>query len=128
MKASIIAAITTALLTVLPVSGDVKASELDGNGLLLHCQALIKWNESYGKVGDHFDAGNCQGVLVGTMSLLPTIDKGLSPAERVCMPNSVSYVQAARIVVKWLKENPKYLDEPPGLLVILALRGFYPCS
>jgi hypothetical protein len=100
MKVSIFSALITALLTVLPVAGNVEASELDGNGLLLHCQALIKRNESYGKVGDHFDAGNCQSVLVGTMSLLPTIDKGLSPAERVCMPNAVSYVQAARIVVK----------------------------
>jgi hypothetical protein len=128
MKASIFSVLITALLTVQPVAENVEASELDGNGLLQHCQALIKWNESYGKFGDNFDAGNCQGVLVGTVSLLPTIDKGLSPAERVCMPNSVSYVQAARIVVKWLKENPKYLDGPPGVLVILALRDSYPCS
>jgi len=127
MKACWLKASVFATLVFLPSLVYAETTEADGNALLRNCQTMVDLHDSRDDVNRH-DAGACLGTLTGVISLFATINKGLDPADQSCVPDSVTYIQAARIVVRWLKENPKYLNSGPGSLVFIAMRDAYPCK
>jgi hypothetical protein len=45
-----------------------------------------------------------------------------------CRPENVEMLQLARIVLKYIRENPEKANKETAALVIMALREAYPCS
>lgn len=100
----------------------------DGNELLNACQSMIEMSDSDGARGSEYKTGYCVGVINGVTSLSWVINQAFSKGTRLCVPDNVTNIQGARIVVKWLKDNPKYLSNPEGYAAMLALRETYPCN
>lgn len=70
----------------------------------------------------------CDGYLAGviTTALLDS-QLGIEKAP-FCMPEGVSNIQVARVVVKHLQENPARLHESGLLHVLIALQTAFPCA
>lgn len=94
-------------------------SLVDGNDLLPRCQAAIAANErsAFKDVHESFSAGYCTGLVAG-------ISYGSS---RICPPDGVTALQSARVVVKFLSDNPSKLNLDQRLLVEAALAKAFPC-
>lgn len=45
-----------------------------------------------------------------------------------CKPETVTYEQEARIVVKYLTENPDKLHYPAGDELVIILQKYFPCD
>lgn len=99
-----------------------------GNELLNACQSMIETSDSNGARGSDYETGYCVGVMNGVTSLSLIINTAFKSGNRLCVPDNVTNIQAARIVVKWLKDNPKYLSYPEGLAALSALKETYPCN
>ncbi|WP_457266240.1 Rap1a/Tai family immunity protein [Pseudomonas sp. P5_C3] len=101
----------------------------DGNQLLSGCQSVVKFYETNGKEGDAFGAGTCIGVIQGVTSLRGITNPALSKQAQTCMPTpSPPNIQAARIAVKYLQENPEKLNMDEGILMLFALQRAFPCK
>jgi hypothetical protein len=122
MKARILAAAVTILCSAGAVAGG------DGNELLNACQSMIEMSDSDGARGSEYKTGYCVGVISGVTSLTWVINYTFSKGTRLCVPDNMTNIQAARIIVKWLKDNPKYLSNPDGHAAMMALRETYPCN
>lgn len=126
MKAGIAAAV--ALVGILG-SGAVVATDLkyDGNELLMQCQQYLKVADSE-KNYDVLAVGLCGGFIGGVNSTVLFYSDVLKKDDKYCMPDSVTNGQMVRIVVKYLKDNPKLLNNGRTGLVWSALRDAYPCK
>jgi hypothetical protein len=101
----------------------------DGNELLSYCQSAIQLVETNGKEGNAFHAGNCFGVINGVTSLRGLTNPALPKQAQTCFPSpSPPNIQAARIAVKYLKENPEKLNLDDGILMLFALQRAFPCK
>lgn len=120
MKAGIAAAV--ALVGAL-VSGSAMA--VDGNELLSWCKGAIseKKTKSYG-----FDTGYCLGVIGTVGDLITSINHDLGPNLQICIPAGVKNGQIARILVKYLEQNPEKLHNNATTLTIMATQRAYPCE
>lgn len=123
------------LFTVLGLSLFVKAdgnttAKADGNGFLSSCQTAINIIEGTNSGTDgYIDAGRCLGYLQGmsNMNLFyrASLDKG---QVHFCIPEEVTSLQLARVVVKKLKDSPETLHKHEGALVWEALFLAFPCD
>jgi hypothetical protein len=101
----------------------------DGNELLRDCQSAIQLVETNGKEGNAFRAGNCIGVITGVTSLRGVTNDALPKHAQTCLPSpSPPNIQAARIAVKFLQENPEKLNQEEGVLMLFALQRAFPCK
>lgn len=100
------------------------ATALDGNGLLLQCQALIRSMEVKGP--DSYDSGHCMGVVQGVTDVL-VLYRDVLP-KKFCIPNDVTYGQGVRIVTKYMLDNPSLLNNHDSVLVLAAYADAYPCK
>jgi len=123
MRAGIAAAVA---LAAVMLSGGAAAS--DGNDLMKNCQSAIKFDET-GNLDEPFRVGSCFGVMGGVMGTLAMLDPWLPKERRACFPeNGVTNVQAARIVVKLMKEHPAQMSSDEVVLTTLALQFAFPCK
>ena len=78
------------------------------------------------------DAGNsmyCFGLIEGVINLNKIYEVSLRKNALFCSPNSnITNGQAARIVVKYMKEHPEVLHEPDFAVTINALIEAFPCK
>ena len=111
-----------AVLTWALVGGQAMA--VDGNQLLLQCQALIRSIESQGP--DTYASGHCLGVVQGVTDMLVLYQDKLP--KKFCVPSDVTYGQGVRIVVKYLQDNPKLLNNHDSVLVLAAYADAYGCK
>ncbi|MBR7196473.1 Rap1a/Tai family immunity protein [Pseudomonas sp. 14A] len=106
-------------------SGGVMA---DGNKLLDACQAAIRFNDTK-KADEEVSIGYCLGLMQGVRSLIMYTNTGIPIENQTCLPLSgISNGQAARVVVKYLKENPEQLHQDEGILTLLVLKHAFPCK
>lgn len=99
----------------------------DGNELLGQCQQLIKLMD--GEKGSNLlDVGICGGFVEGVASTVSFYGEDLKKEDKFCTPGNVTNSQLVRIVVKYLKENPKLLNKGRTGLVWSALMDAYPCK
>lgn len=104
------------------------AAMADGNVLLHHCQSALQDLDGNDKNGPDYSEGYCTGVISGVMALQGLTNPSL-PKTQTCMPKPAIQVgQAARIVVKYMTENPDKLNLDDGVLVLIALQRAYPCK
>ncbi|NSX08777.1 hypothetical protein HTX81_09330 [Pseudomonas lini] len=123
MKALLMA---VALVGMLASSGAM-AKGADGNELLTQCQSYIKMIDGETNF-IAVDAGACGGFVQGVNSTVQFYSDVLKKEDRFCLSDGVTYAQLGRIVVKYLKDNPKQLNKDRTALVWLALIDAYPCK
>lgn len=105
------------------------AAIADGNELLKHCQSAVHFVDSEGKEGSGYSTGYCVGVIAGVTSLRGMTNPSLPKEAQTCIPNPPPpNIQAARIAVKFLRENPEQLNLDDGILMLLALQRAFPCN
>ncbi|MFJ2684026.1 Rap1a/Tai family immunity protein [Pseudomonas sp. NPDC087342] len=112
---------------VVALAGTIASSSamaLDGNGLLLQCQALIRSMEIQGP--DTYDSGHCMGVVQGVTDVLVLYQDKLP--KKFCIPHDVTYGQGVRIVTKYMQDNPSLLNNHDSVLVLAAYADAYPCK
>lgn len=99
----------------------------DGNYLLEQCQSFIKLVDSE---RDYIavNAGACGGFVQGVSDTIYFLGDELPKEAKFCEPNGTTNTQLVRIVVKYLKDNPKLLNTSKTSLVWSALQDAYPCK
>lgn len=102
-------------------------AKYDGNELLGQCQQYVKVADKE-KIYDQFDAASCGGFVQGVTGTVFFYSELLKNDDKFCVPDSATNGQVVRIVVKYLRDNPKLLNENKVTLVWLALRDAYPCK
>lgn len=119
------------LLTILLVGSLLQLPSLanaDGNELLVQCQDVERLLDS-NTLEKPFAVGVCLGLLRGVWSTMVILNTGLDQGFRTCQPKTgIKGGQAARIVVRYLREHPEQLHEDAVFLSILAFQAAYPCS
>ena len=113
-------------------SSEVRASGNDGNELLADCNLVIRMMDDDGVVPSATEAlkvGRCLGMMQGITSLNMVYQVKDRDSALFCLPsNGMSAGQAARIVVKYMRDNPRELHNNGSLVVIAALKDAYPCA
>lgn len=105
------------------------AQNKNGNELLVDCEAGINFVDGNVKSLDAsklVGAGRCVGFLQGVFAMNYYYEwkgDGL-----FCFPNSVTYGQYVRIVVKYLRDHPEQLHKDEFLLAATALITAFPCT
>ena len=111
-------------------SSEVRASVTNGNRLLAACNLVIRMTDDGvgpSAIGS-FEAGYCLGQMRGITAfnmVYQIKDRGNA---LFCAPTDMSMGQAARIVVKYLRDNPSELHRPDSLVAIEAFINEYPCT
>jgi hypothetical protein len=123
MKAGIAAGIALAWLMASAVA------MADGNELLKNCQATVRWQDTRDESVDMFGPGYCLGVINGVSSLTGIINAGLPKRSQTCLPSTLPTTgQTARILVKYMTENPEKLHLDEGFIALLAIQRAFPCK
>jgi len=92
----------------------------DGNHLLRRCKEAAvaveraSWKDSH----EAFDAGFCHGIIEGVVYT----------SNASCVPDDGTADQMARVVIKFLQDNPEKLNLNDAVLVELALSKAFPCQ
>jgi hypothetical protein len=113
----------------------VYAQKTDGNMLLDRCGELVKAIDNPTYNADQGKMMYCLGFIEGfyaTMSVQRTISstsyeqyKNMS-VMGILIPADVTREQLTRVLVKWLKDNPKSLNEDADMLTFAALIQAFP--
>lgn len=104
------------------------ASATDGTQLLAACQEAEQFDERK-PVRDPFSIGTCLGLLEGVNGAMVALNSSLPVSIQTCFPEQrLAAVQAVRIAVKYLRENPEKHHESAAYLVALAYRRAFPCN
>lgn len=99
----------------------------DGNELLGQCQQYLKLADSEPNY-DRIDVGICAGLVEGVNSMVYFYSDLLKKDDKYCMPGNVTNGQMVRILVKYLKDNPKLLNKSNTVLMWSAFKDAYPCK
>jgi hypothetical protein len=112
---------------IIAASGQALA---DGNQLLNWCQIAIQTADAPGvrANNDAFHAGYCSGIVGGVTAMHKFANKSAPPNVHICVPPNVPIAQEVRIVVKFLKDNPKMLNEDEPTLILLSMLDAFPCK
>lgn len=86
-----------------------------GNDLLSMC------------TGGTATVGYCFGFVMGVLDTVKAYEAWNNWRE-VCAPAGTTQGEYRNAVVTYLRENPKDLDGQAASLVVLALRGRFPCT
>ena len=101
---------TLILLAVL--SSNVNANFYTGNQYLENC----KKNTDF-----------CMIYAAGVIDTLQTIES-MTPTNQVCVDNSVTIGQFSKAVVKFMGENPQFLNNMASEIILLAAMEYFPCK
>ncbi|OHY79310.1 hypothetical protein BCA33_16755 [Marinobacter sp. AC-23] len=105
------------------------AAFASGNKLLDHCNAAIDFMDNEPANPDFGALGYCFGMMQGVTNTNAMYEVQLGKDALFCAPEAgLNNGQAARIVVKYLKDNPKELHRHGTILAISAFMQAYPCE
>jgi hypothetical protein len=102
-----------------------------GNSFLRDCSVVNKENTTLGE-----DTGSVACLLyVGGVMQGAELGSGVTRFEAkpmvlpklFCRPENVEMLQAVRIVLKYIRENPEKANNETAALIIMAIREAYPC-
>lgn len=103
-------------------SGTARASADNGNFLLEHCQAFLRDRNA------SFSAGWCLGRVSAAHDMWTTFDRR-ETVRRLCSPEPPpSNDQVARVVTRYLENNPARLHENDIVLIYHAILDAWPCK
>ena len=115
------------LIFVLMVSFEVRA-EFDGNELLRQCGPVVKQlNGEKLNPDEQLESLLCAGYLSGFTDS-HAIETPSQPRPLYCFPKEgIEVGQQARIVVKYLRENPEILHESARSSIAISFTHAFPC-
>lgn len=108
------------------------AAQRTGVQLLEECQLVGKPDLNAASL-DFQNSAHCAGYLSGmmdTLALWNQVDPDVqnhNPAP-VCIPDDVTVLEAAKVVVKYLNDHPISLHDQYAEAALLALSYAYPCK
>jgi hypothetical protein len=100
--------------------------QVDGasaNYMLPFCKAWLMWVDEH-KIPDTRLSGLCPG----TVGALMWASSELKGTYATCIPSSVPNIQGVRVVVRFLEDNPQWLDRDFRVLAIAAFKLAWPCA
>lgn len=86
------------------------------------CELLVE--DSLQSVGNARSAGACEGMLETAVFFAPD----LLPEVRACPPPQGNILEHARVLLRYLDQNPDRLDAPGITLAFEAFRDAWPCQ
>ena len=106
----------------LSVIGRASATVVDtGTEAQKSCELLIQG--SFRDQGEARSAGSCEGMIETAMLFSPNL-----PADvRACPPAQGSVLESARVLLRYLDNNPERLNQPGITIAIEAFRDAWPC-
>lgn len=106
----------------LSVLGRTGATVVDkGTDVQRFCELLV--HGSFRDQGEARSAGSCEGMIETTMLFSPNL-----PADvRACPPAQGSVLQSAKVLLRYLDNNPDRVNEPGITVAIEAFRDAWPC-
>ena len=101
----------------------------DGNELLRQCGSAVAFMDDPSKyVGKAEEPMFCLGYMQGLTHMSRAYERATRPGF-ICLPDTgLSNEQAARVVVKYLRDHPELLHLHELLIVIPALKAAFPCG
>lgn len=100
----------------------------NGATLLLQCEEAEQVSRN-SSARNELAIGMCLGMVQGVALTMESMNSNLPPHLRTCFPDErLTGVQASRIVLKFLRENPELLHEAAAYLAILAFHKAFPCA
>jgi hypothetical protein len=121
--------VLSALMALVATSASSRPKYPNGIDLLRSCQYAVGLAEDKElKTEEMVQATYCTGYVSGILDGLGLMGwKG--GATRVCVPkDGISNEQAIRIIVKYLKDNPKSLSETGRMVVVISIAEAFPCG
>jgi len=107
----------------LSVIGKASGTVVDkGEDAQKYCELLVEG--SFRDNDEARSAGACEGMLETAMSFSPN----LPPDVRACPPAQGSILESARVLLRYLDQNPDRLEVPGLTLAIEAFRDAWPCQ
>jgi Rap1a immunity proteins len=85
------------------------------------CELLVQG--SFRDQGEARSAGSCEGMIETAMLFSPN----LPPEVRACPPAQGSVLQSAKVLLRYLGNNPDRVSEPGITIAIEAFRDAWPC-
>ena len=107
---------------LLLVIGKAGATVVDtGTDAQRSCELFVQ--DSFRDNGEARSAGSCEGMIEAAMLFSPNL-----PADtRACPPAQGSVLQSAKVLLRYLDNNPDRLNEPGITVAIEAFRDAWPC-
>ena len=107
----------------LSVIGTASPTVVDkGTDAQRSCELLVQG--SFHDQREARSAGSCEGMIETAMLFSPNL-----PADvRACPPAQGSVLQSAKVLLRYLENNPNRLNEPGITIAIEALRDAWPCQ
>lgn len=90
------------------------------------CSAMVAMMDS-GRDARLIQAGTCAGYVVGFINGIQAAVTASKTERLFCPPDGWTAAQMARVVHKYLTENPAELHEPALLVSFTALSRAFPC-
>ena len=118
MRLHIIVA-SLALLVIGKATGTVVDTGADAQR---YCELLVD-----GTFHDYVEArsaGACEGMIETAMLISPNLPVDV----RACPPGSGSILESAKVLLRYLDQNPDRLDSPGVTLAFEAFRDSWPCQ
>jgi hypothetical protein len=101
----------------------------DGSKLLSDCGAALAAVDGQKRDNSNvMGIGFCLGLMRGMLDMNQIYVAHLKGAALFCQPDESTNDQAARIVLKYLRDHPEELHKPGTVLTFTALRGAFPCA
>jgi hypothetical protein len=102
----------------------------DGNVLIEECESAVRKLDNVSMPSDSdLNSGVCFGTVQGVGAMMVYLNSELSGDYKACFPTGgVSNAQGARVVLKYLRDNPANLHKDGPFLVVLALHKAFPCK
>ena len=119
-----------ALAVASSLSAVASAQGQDGSFFLQACSAAVKQSDG-GQLSEQeglgaLYCGSYVGGFLDAMSITTTLAKG---KQFVCTPErGITNDQAARILVKYLRDNPEKLHQSGRMSLYVALANAFPCT
>ena len=104
------------------VTGAASGTVVDtGADAQRYCQLLV--DGSFHDYGEARSAGSCEGMIETAMLFSPNM-----PADvRGCPPPQGSVLESAKVLVRYLENNPDRLEEAGITVALEAFRDAWPC-
>lgn len=108
---------------ILSIIGKGSATVVDkGTDAQRSCQLLVQ--DSFRDQGEARSAGACEG-MIETAALFSS---NLPANVRACPPAQGSILQSAKVLLRYLDNNPDRVNEPGITIAIEAFRDAWPCQ
>ena len=106
----------------LSVIGRASATVVDaGAEAQKSCELLVQG--SFRDQGEARSAGSCEGMIETAMLFSPNLPANV----RACPPAQGSVLESAKVLLRYLDNNPERLNQPGITIAIEAFRDAWPC-